>query len=243
MPIIKLDAIDSTNNFLREISSADVLDDYTIVLAEHQTQAKGQMGTVWSSQRAKNLTFSVFKRIDKWAPEQQFYVSMLVALSLIKTLDFFHIPKLSIKWPNDILSAHKKLSGILIENVIQKKAWRQAIIGVGLNVNQSQFQNLPQATSMSLIMGRTYDRDEVLHVFQEQLKAYFSLLDAGKTETIKAEYEALLFRKNKPSTFKNAEGLQFSGFIQGVSTSGNLIVLLEDAILKEFSLKEIRLLY
>jgi len=243
MRIIKLDAIDSTNTFLKEISSADAIEDYTMVVTNHQTNGKGQMGKVWDSNIGENLTFSVFKAVSFLKFEQHFYLSIVTALALKKTLAAFNIPKLKVKWPNDILSADKKIGGILIENVIKNKQLVSSVIGIGLNVNQHKFYNLPRATSMKILEGKAYDLDEILHTLLKHLKAYFSILEQGEIESLKQEYEVSLFRKNKPSTFKDVEGNMFSGFIKGISNTGNLIVLLEDDIIKEFSLHEITLMY
>lgn len=243
MRIIKLDAIDSTNTFLKGMSSEDAMTDYTIVVAKKQTQGRGQMGTLWSSEASKSLTFSVFKDVSFLESEQQFYISIVTALTLIKTLKTFCIGKLSIKWPNDILSANEKISGVLIENVIKHSALTSSVIGVGLNVNQRCFEGLPKASSMTILSGRTFDLDEVLQEFLSNLEFYFSLLEVGERKTLKKEYESLLFRKNKPSTFKDIEGDLFSGFIRGVSPSGKLIVELEDEIRREYDLKEVTLLY
>ena len=243
MRIIKLDAIDSTNTFLKEISSADAVEDYTVVVAKQQTNGKGQMGKIWNSETGLNLTFSVLKDVSFLPFKNQFYLSIVTALALKKTLTGFNINKLAVKWPNDILSADKKIAGILIENVIKQNQLVSSIIGIGLNVNQVHFENLPRATSMKQLSGKTFDLDEVLQQFLKHLKAYFNLLEANEIDVIKREYESKLFRKNKPSTFKNIEGQLFSGFIQGISNTGNLIVLLEDEVVEEFSLNQITLMY
>ena len=70
---------------------------------------------------------------------------MVMSLAIVKALERLNIPKLSIKWPNDILSANKKICGVLIENVIKQNQLESSIIGIGLNVNQNKFDNLPQA--------------------------------------------------------------------------------------------------
>ncbi|WP_298555041.1 biotin--[acetyl-CoA-carboxylase] ligase [uncultured Algibacter sp.] len=243
MRIVKLNAIDSTNRYLKELSGTKAIDDYTVVAAKNQTEGKGQRGTVWSSQASKNLTCSVFKDLSGFKFEHPFYISIATALALLKTLEYIEIPRLSIKWPNDILSADKKICGVLIENVIKQNSIAASIIGIGLNVNQVIFENLPKASSLKLISGKAYDLDELTITFINNLKYYFILLEDEKYEELKTEYEIHLFRKNKPSTFKNAEGDMFSGFIKGVSESGHLQVLLEDNILKAFDLKEITLLY
>ena len=243
MRIIKLDAIDSTNTFLKGISSHGTLEDYTVVTAKAQTNGRGQMGTVWNSETSKNLTFSVYKTHIDLPLEQQFYISMVVALALVKTLKIFGVNKLQVKWPNDILSENKKICGVLIENVIKQTQLSSSIMGVGLNVNQTNFEGLPKASSLKQLTGNVFNLDEILHQFLKDLEVYFNLLEAKAFERLKSEYEMVLFRKNKPSTFKNAEGNLFSGFIKGVSKSGNLVIELEDEIIKDYALKEVTLLY
>ncbi|WP_298237948.1 biotin--[acetyl-CoA-carboxylase] ligase [uncultured Algibacter sp.] len=243
MRIIKLDATDSTNSYLRDLIALETLDDYTVVTAKKQNQGRGQMGAVWSSQTSKSLTFSVFKDVSGLDIDASFSISMISALAIIKALQSFSIPKLRIKWPNDILSGDKKICGILIENVIKQNNLNASIIGVGLNVNETEFKNLPRATSLKLISGNNFNLEEVLLAILESLKSHFSIFHKGNYALLKEEYESHLFRKNIPSTFKNCNNLTFSGFIQGVSNSGNLQILLEDNIIKEFNLKEITLLY
>jgi len=243
MHIIKLNAIDSTNSYLRELASKKPLEDFTVVITKHQTKGRGQIGSIWNSEKDKNLTCSVFKRNCCVSIDDQFYISMVTSLSIIKTLQLFQVPKLVVKWPNDILSEQKKICGILIENVIKHQDIEGSIIGIGLNVNQTQFPNLPSASSLKNLTGSLFDVEELLARIVEHLQYYFEKLEQGKHDFIKRAYEALLFRRNKPSTFKNYEGDLFSGFIQGVNNNGTLQILLEDDIVKEFELKEIQLLY
>lgn len=243
MYIIKLDAIDSTNSYLKTLATSKLPRDYTVIVAEHQTEGRGQMGTVWQTEIGKNLTASVFKKLERFKIDHQFYISMVVALAIIEALKAFQIPQLQIKWPNDILSANQKICGILIENVIKHNQFKGSVIGFGLNVNQKFFDNLPQASSMSLLTGRVYDKDEVLSKILSNLQVYFKLLETAQYEELKKEYEYLLFRKDKPSTFKTSDQTTFSGIIQGVTTTGQLKVWTEDSIIKTFDLKEITLLY
>lgn len=243
MHIIKLNAINSTNSYLKKLCAKEFIRDYTAVIAENQIQGRGQMGTTWDSESSKNLTFSVFKELSDYKLETPFYISMAVSLTILKVLKALSIPRLSVKWPNDILSADKKICGILIENVIKQNIINSSIIGIGLNVNQTVFQNLPQASSLKLVSGKTFGLNELAITILENLKYYFLMLKNENYKALKDEYESNLFRKNKPSTFKNAEGVMFSGFIKSVSESGKLQILLEDNILKEFDLKEVTLLY
>lgn len=243
MRVIKLNAIDSTNSYLRRLSHEESLEDYTVVTAEHQTEGRGQMGTVWNSENSKNLMFSVFRDTSKIQLEHPFLISMVTSLAILKALQRFSISRLSIKWPNDILSEDKKICGILIESVIKQNSLSNTIIGVGLNVNQTDFKNLPKASSLKLITGNVFDLEEVLFEIVKNLKYYFGILKGDDYNALKADYEACLFRKDKPSTFRDDKGLIFSGYIKSVTLNGNLQILLEDDIIKEFDLKEISLMY
>ena len=243
MHIIKLDAIDSTNSFLRQLSSVETLKDYTLVVAQSQTKGRGQMGTSWTSEPGKNLMVSAFVNVFFLPIEHSFYISMAASLAIFKTLEDFQIKNVKVKWPNDILADQKKISGILIENVIKNNCLQATIIGFGLNVNQTHFEDLPMATSMKNVSGKVYVLDEVLNAIVKRLQEYFDLLKNKQYTVIKKAYQSVLFRKDKPSTFEDAEGSMFSGFIKGVTDSGHLQVLVEDHLIKEFDLKEVKLLY
>ncbi len=243
MRIIKLSAIGSTNTFLRQISSAEPMDDYTVVVAENQTDGRGQMGTDWVVQEGKNLTFSVFKDVSFLSMENNFFISIVASLSVTKVLNSLKIPKTYIKWPNDILADNKKVCGILIENVIKNNKLTASVIGIGLNVNQTEFTNLPNASSLLKLTGNPFSIDDILNSIVETLQQYFIRLQDKEFDSLKEEYEAQLFRKDKPSTFRDNEEHLFSGYIQGVSRDGALRVLLEDDIIREYDLKEIQLLY
>ena len=243
MYIIKLDAIDSTNAYLKQIAAKALPKDYTIVVTNSQTQGRGQMGTQWQAEKGKSVTGSVFKVLPHLKIEQQFYISMVVSLAVSKALTVFNIPKLGVKWPNDILSADKKICGILIENIVKSNQLQGSVIGFGLNINQKYFKNLPQASSLILITGIVFDKDEVLAEILKQMQYYFQLLETNKFQKLHSAYESILFRKNKPSTFITPNDNTFTGIIKGVTVEGKLKVLTEDDVMKTFDLKEVVLKY
>jgi BirA family biotin operon repressor/biotin-[acetyl-CoA-carboxylase] ligase len=214
-----------------------------VVVAENQTAGRGQMGTSWNAETGKNLTASVFKKVSYLKIEQQFYISMVASLAIYSALKNLKITRLAIKWPNDILSADKKLCGILIENVIKNNNLQGSIIGFGLNVNQKFFDHLPKASSISLLTGILYNKDEVLSEVLKQFQLYFNMLEDQKFSELKNQYESLLYRKEKPSTFKTHDGNVFSGIIKGITDNGLLNVWTEDEIIRTFDLKEVTLLY
>ena len=242
MQIIKLNATDSTNNYLKQLLMDTALEDFCVVVTNHQTKGKGQMGAEWVSEKGKNRTFSVLKKEPSIVLPRRFLLSILVSLSIIKTLEAYSVPKLAIKWPNDILSDHHKISGILIENIIKSNKIDFSVIGIGLNVNQKLFKGLPKVSSLKSILGMTLDKDELLHKLIENLQIYYKLYTEKGEGIINAEYETYLFRKDKPSTFELPDKTLITGIIRGVTDAGKLCVQMEDAT-KEFDLKELKLLY
>ncbi|WP_422859264.1 biotin--[acetyl-CoA-carboxylase] ligase [Flagellimonas sp. S174] len=239
--IIKLDATDSTNLYLKSLAMSNALKDYTTVVTKVQKKGRGQMGTVWKSEAGKNLTFSVLKHFNTLNVDHQFHLNIAVSLALHTVLTDLNIPNVKVKWPNDIMSGSKKICGILIENVLNGSLVKKSVIGIGLNVNQASFNNLDKASSLSLLSGRTFDLDYVLKLILEKIKAFLDTLEQISAFDMKTNYESLLFRKDQVSTFKKQDGELVPGIIRGVSEEGKLIVELEDEIFTQYSFKEVSL--
>ena len=146
--IIWLDSIDSTNEEAkRHISDIDNL---SVLSAYEQTEGRGQRGNTWSSNAGENLMFSVVLKSPVLMAEDHFALNEIAALSVADFLSTYGI-KAEIKWPNDIYVGEKKICGILIENSFRGKTISSSIIGIGLNINQRNFNvNLPNPTSMLL---------------------------------------------------------------------------------------------
>ena len=108
MNIIKLSAIDSTNDYLKNLLLKKTLENYTIVTAEFQHKGKGQMGGEWKSEPSKNLMCSIYLNNSTIKLSNQFSINMVVCLAIKKSLNKFNIPQLSVKWPNDIMSGRLK---------------------------------------------------------------------------------------------------------------------------------------
>ena len=243
MQVIKLSATDSTNAYLKGLMSSNSLKDFTIVVADNQLAGRGQMGTVWGSEGGKNLTFSILKKFDNFFIEDQFQLSICVSLSIYTTLSNLQLPNLSVKWPNDILSGTSKICGILLENSLSGNKIQSSIIGIGLNVNQTAFNNLNNVSSLKLLLGKTFNLEELLQLLLADLKVALEKFNTISEAQLFSDYEKLMFRINKPSTFEDSDGNLIMGFIKGVSDQGKLLVALEDEIIQEFNLKEIKLLY
>ncbi len=244
MNIIKLNAIDSTNEFLKKLKRDSHLPDFTVVTTDYQFNGKGQMGTSWVSDAGKNLTLSVLKRFNKYEIAKSFYINMAVSIAVYK-LCAFYLPdaKVAIKWPNDILSGKNKLAGILIENTIHENLIVDSIIGIGLNVNQNTFSsNITRVTSLSLELKSESNLDTLLDNFLKILEVQLLRVVSSDFKDIKSEYESLLYKNEIPTMFKDSRNTIFLGKIIGVSNAGKLLVELENQEIISFNLKEITML-
>jgi len=242
MKLIKLDAIDSTNEFLKGLSNKQEVENFTVITAENQLKGKGQMGAKWDSEVGKNLIMSVLVRNFLFDTESVFNLNIVISLAVIRVLETYNIPELSIKWPNDIMSANKKIGGILIENSIKGDGTIISIVGLGLNINQTQFDNLPRASSLAVICNSNFDKEEILFKIvatMEEMIAHFN----EKAEPIWEEYSNKLFKIGIPTAFADQNDTNFMGIIIGVSPIGKLQIQLEDDSIREFNLKEVQMLY
>ena len=243
MRIIKVDAIDSTNSFIRQFYKGNSAFEPVCVRAALQTQGRGQRGSSWQSKAGENLTFSILYPQKKLKISRHFLLNASISLAVLKSLQQMGIPELKVKWPNDILSAKHKIAGILIENIVKTEGIVASIIGIGLNVNQTDFHEIPNAGSLKNITGKTFDPDEILRKLIAEVEKDLIALP-GKTATeILAEYARNMFRLDMVSVFSSPDGRRFNGIIRGVTTEGKLNLEIEEAGFKTFGLKEIQLLY
>ena len=242
MKLIKLDAIDSTNEFLKGISTQQDLENFTVVTAENQTNGKGQMGAVWNSEVGKNLIMSVLVKDYLDDINAIFNLNIAIAMAVIATLKKNTIPDLSIKWPNDILSANKKIGGILIENSIKSDGTILSVVGLGLNVNQTNFEGLPKASSLAVIAGHEFDKEMLLFEIVANIEKNIAE-SKYNLNSLREQFINSLFKKDIPMPFTNQKEERFMGIIQGISPIGRLQVLLADDSIAEFDIKEIQMLY
>ena len=242
VPLVHINETNSTNNYLQALCARQQTEEFTTVVADFQTSGRGQRGNSWESAPGMNLTFSTVLYPSALKAREQFTLSMLIALSVYDTLSTY-AEGFSIKWPNDILAENKKIGGILIENTFKNSSEVQSIIGIGLNVNQSQFENLPQASSLFLLENKIFDRETMLISIVNQLEFNLKQLPIlGETHFWNA-YHQILFKKDVVSAFESVAGNRFVGKIQEVTQEGKLAVLLEDDSVQFFDVKEVKMLY
>lgn len=242
MYIIKLSAINSTNDYLKALTTKQVVSNFTVAISKSQTKGKGQMGSVWLSESNKNLTFSVLIKDLIVDVKQLYTLNIVISLAIISVLEKHKIPSASIKWPNDIMAGNHKIGGILIENSFKSDGDVFSIVGIGLNVNQINFENLPNASSLKEKTMLEYDLDELLQEICLSIKQYVLKISA-QTDFIWKLYHQKLFKIGIPMAFENKKGEKFMGIIQYVSSDGLLHVLLEDDSVVAFGIKEVKMLY
>lgn len=239
MQVITLDEIGSTNDFLKALVRTAAPQDLTAVVAHRQTQGRGQQGNSWHAQPGANLTFSVYKQLEL-PPEDHFVMNMAVSLILQKALAEASGAPIDIKWPNDLYSKGKKIGGVLIENISLNQRRKHWIVGIGVNVNQTEFPALPQASSLKNICGRAFHLESILKAILTAFENYPWDLEAAFKSGLWDAYERLLLHRGKVRTYKNALSERlFNGIIRGVARDGKLCVETEDGRQAFFSNKEI----
>lgn len=235
------DLVDSTNNQAKILLSNSKPVEGTVVIAKYQQQGKGQFGSNWNTVRGLNLTFSIVLYPKFIAANRQFLLSQAVAIGIRDALEPYLPQPTYIKWPNDIISSDKKICGVLIENSLQGNKLADSIVGIGINVNQAGFDELPNAASLHTLTGRVFDLDKVLHRVLSCIEGNYLLLLANRNTSIESAYLKHLYMLNQPATFE-ANGNALYGTIRGIDESGKLLVEGASGI-RPYGLKEISLKY
>ncbi len=231
--IIHLSEIDSTNNFAAKLLSENLCQNGSVIMADVQTQGKGQRGNIWLSESGKNLLSSFIFKSDNLSVDRQATLTWATSLSLIETLRKFNI-EVQVKWPNDIVVAGKKIAGILIENQLQGSKINCSIIGIGVNLNQTSFENL-NATSLLLETKKTVEPKSFLAFLAQEMNLLFQF--DNNSDLLKKEYENNLFQMNELKRYKDENG-EFYGKIIGTSDEGKLIIEKSNKI-ETYGMKEV----
>ena len=242
MNVIKLDAIESTNDYLKSAVFINTQVAYTY----NQFKGKGQRGNKWMSEPGKNLAFSIKiypKNIDI---KDQFKINVIFSLLILNTLKSLQIPDIKIKFPNDIMSGNKKICGILIELKVKGSEIDNIIIGFGLNVNQENFGELTNASSLKLISNLNYDLDGISNLFIQNLTRHNYLnklfnLNLGFDKTLE-HYNQNLYGLNSNSIFQKNKS-RFTGKIKSITSSGGINILKKDGRVQTYNFDQIKMMY
>ena len=227
--IIHIEETDSTNRWLKEHGEP-----LLCVVADYQTAGKGCGTNTWESERGKNLTFSVMIHPEEIPASGQFLISEAVSVALCRTLSPYIYNKVEIKWPNDIYVDDRKICGILIENRLQGPIIKDAVIGIGLNVNQTTFvSDAPNPVSLCQITGYEMNREALLDEFLKRLD------EALHDETVPTDYRSRLYRRDGLFAYRDQEGL-FRARLKDVLPDGRLLLTDEAGQERTYAFKEVQ---
>lgn len=234
---IILDSVDSTNNYAMALIQSGDKNRKNPVFSMQQTGGKGRRGKHWESEKGSNIILSIPLQMQ-WLPlTQQFRLSVAISLGAFDLISKYIFKNVFIKWPNDLFIDDNKAGGILIENIIKGSSWQWAVVGIGLNINQENFEAYsPGATSFKKITGENYHVLQLANELYELLKIRIEELKNGHFETMLDEYNDHLFAKNR-SVKLQKQNILFETKITGVSPSGQLLT--KDAIERRFDFDEV----
>lgn len=223
---------DSTN--LEAGRLADEVSHGTVIVAERQTAGRGRRGRSWLSESGENLYFSLLLKPD-FAPEQASMLTLVMAQAVAEGIDSMCGCKCQIKWPNDIVLHGKKVCGILTEMQLEAGRIKHVIVGVGVNVNQTEFagEGLTYAGSLHGELGFWVDKDKLLAEILERFRGHYEVFcKAGSLKPIQKAYEDKLANYGKEVKVLDPKGT-YQGVALGINDKGELLVRRADGTVEE----------
>ena len=234
---LNLESVDSTNTYAKD--NFEVLADGTLVCAEMQTAGRGRMGRRWVSPPGSNIYASlVMKQISN-----PFYATVTASLAVLALLlDTLPRGGFFIKWPNDIYTGHKKISGILCEAVSGPKGISGIIAGIGVNINleQPELDRIDQpAASLKSISGTSFDLEELTGLLAEKLAESYGTYLASP-EKLFAEWKSHNRILGHEVTVVEPGGAGCRVLARDIAENGELIVE-ENGKLRRFNCGDVSL--
>ena len=228
----------STNGEAMELVRKESGNHGTLIHTDYQTQGRGQKGNVWLSEPKENLLFSLILKLDFIEVSQAYMLNIMTCLALRDVASrMLANGQVEIKWPNDIYVKGKKVAGILVETVLRGKLVDYAVIGVGLNVNQTHF-SLANVTSFSIEKNDSFSRNAVMDRLLKSLEHYYLMLRGLKFNFLLKLYHENLMWRNELHSFQLANGEMIEGKISGIDHHGRLIIRHGDLI-KHYETKQV----
>ncbi len=240
--IIKLDAISSTSDLLKEKYHQGKVKNNDLILAAYQNKGRGQHNNRWVAASGENITFSIFSTFQDFSLPEKFLLNAAVCSAIVKALSGIGLFDTKIKWPNDILSENRKIGGILIENIVRKNTIVASIIGVGINVNQIQFENLPNASSLRQILNKKLDLYHVLKVLLYHLREMLDNLLQGNKRNYLDQYNTLLWKRDETRLFEVKQN-QVKAVLREVDENGKAKLEFEKGKMISFNTTELKIPY
>ena len=217
------------------------------IFAQEQTGGKGQRGKNWVSQKGANIALSILLNPYPLRVQDQFHLSVCVAVSVYEFFSNYAGDETKIKWPNDLYWRDRKAGGILIENAVgssefrvqsqESAVWKWAVVGIGININQTVFPaDLPNPVSLKQITNKNFEPVVLAKEICSVLEKNYQLLIAGKFAQLFCHYQIHLYKKDKTVKLKK-DNRVFETTIKGVSDTGQLIT--QHSIEERFNFGEV----
>jgi len=232
-----LERVDSTNNYAMAQVHAGLASQGMAWYALEQTMGKGQRGRNWDGERGKNILFSLVLQPGYLKVSRQFHLSAAVALACLEFFSKYAGDETRIKWPNDLYWRDRKAGGILIENVFQGSLWKYAVVGVGININQVDFDpTLKNPVSLKQITGKDFDVPVLVKELYDLLVMQTAACGPGSFATVLKTYNRNLYALNKPVRLKKDNAV-FETVVKEVDEQGRLVTV--DAVERNFEFGEV----
>ena len=229
-----LKQVDSSNNYAMGKVHEGLAKHGMAWFAYEQISGKGQRGKKWVSVAGENIILSIAVMPSGVFDVSKFYFNALISVVIRKFIQELVTEKVFIKWPNDIYICDKKAGGVLIENIVNSTSWKWSVIGIGLNINQEDFDiELNNATSIFQITKNKVDIINLAQKLHENIINTIEKFSKADEMKIINEYNDFLYRKDIITTLKDSTGM-FSAIIKRVDADGNLIVERENEISYRF---------
>jgi len=224
-PFNILPTTDSTNNHAMNEARLGQTSDGAAYFALDQYQGKGQRDKTWNSKPGENIILSVIKDCSGFHLNNQFQLSVAVALACFDFFSAYAGDETRIKWPNDIYWRDRKAGGILIENMVKSDRWGKAIIGMGININQTTFDTIEgKPVSLKQITGKSFDPISLAKELCQHLEHRFLVLENKPFDQLLSAYNNQLYKKDELVPFKR-NNIQFQAKVNGVDKDGHLLIM------------------
>lgn len=218
--LIQFESIGSTNDYAIELLSKSNPTDGTVITASFQTNGHGQFDRKWESNQGENLLLSLILYPQFIPTDQQFILSMVTVVSIIEYLRAKNIPA-KVKWPNDIYVDNNKIAGILIKNSVVGSKINSSVIGIGLNINQKEFESNVHSTSLSLETSSDFDVNTCLTDFCLIFEKIYNDQKSENKMTLYSTFEQLIYGLNEKITLQKNQS-ETNMIIKGIDGYGRL---------------------
>lgn len=223
-PFFELSDVDSSNNYAMRQVQAQMAVHGATWFAHYQNAGKGQRGKAWNAEPGQNIMMSTVLEPGFLSIDNQFVLTITVALACFDFFNKYTFDSTSIKWPNDIYWKDRKAGGILIENLLQGKEWKYSVAGMGININQAFFPPaLPNPVSLKQITGKTYHIIDLSKELCECMNCRWKQLASGKHDQLFEDYMTHLYKLGEKATFRK-NNLLFDAVVAGISKKGELLL-------------------